>query len=95
VFLHHGLYFTTTPPQKMNLQASLFNSATMRRITTKKPKRVYGVNDAFPYGVWKGKKLSILIAIDPLLVENWISKNKIQCTSELQNLIAYQKMISL
>jgi hypothetical protein len=78
----------------MNLQATLFNSATMRHITTKKPKRVYGVNDVFPFGVWKGKKLSILIAIDPLLVENWISKNKIQCTSELQNLIAYQKMIS-
>jgi hypothetical protein len=75
----------------LKAQTTLFPAKTLRQLQTKK---VYGGNDVFPYCIWKGKKLSLVGSIDPLLVEYWIRKNAIQITTEFKNLIAHAKFIS-
>lgn len=78
----------------MNLQATLFDSKIMRSIKAKKPKRVYGINDVFPYGVWKGQRLSVVALIDPTIVEHWLRTNKAHVSAELLNLITHAKFLA-
>lgn len=78
----------------MQTQPTLFNSKTMRTITSKRPPRLYGPNDVFPYGVWKGKKLSVVGFLDPHLVEYWIAKSNVRVSGELLTLIAHAKLLA-
>lgn len=76
------------------MRTTLFSNRIMRAIKIKKPRRVYDVNDVFPYGSWAGQTLRIVATFDPEAMERWISKNKISVTPQLQTLINHSKHLA-
>lgn len=64
----------------------------MRSITKRK---VYGLEDRFPFGSWKGKTLATIAAFDPLYLDWWIRSKNIAITAQLKDALIISKTNSL
>lgn len=65
----------------------------MRRLQVKTP-RVYKPDDLFPFGTWKGKKLSVVASLDPLQLERWQQQRHVQFSTALQEAIRLAKFLN-
>lgn len=76
------------------MQPTLFPKKVLQQLAAPKAARVYTLKDIFPFGTWKGKKLSVVANLDPQHLERWQQQRHIRFDNELQHAIQLAKFLN-
>lgn len=76
------------------MQATLFTPKQLKGLQKSRAKRVWQATDHFPFGMWKGKTLAIVAAIDPHHLEWWANSKHIALSNELKRAINHTKYLA-
>lgn len=66
----------------------------MRKLQVKSRVRIYQPDDLFPYGKWKGQKLSVVAREEPFWLERWQQHRQVKFSTGLQEAIRIAKFLN-